>query len=117
MDWVTDEWYELTFNQLLSYMASAGIIFGGVVPYIPQYKQIKESESADGFSTYVCLALLLANILRILFWFGRHFETPLLLQSIIMNLAMILMIELCVRVNHKNQLIPSKNRFFIAKLN
>jgi len=63
MDWVTDEWHELTFNQLLSYMASAGIIFGGVVPYIPQYKQIKENLDIryfwqwTDFTSYIeCLA-------------------------------------------------------------
>ncbi|XP_054165388.1 solute carrier family 66 member 2-like isoform X3 [Oppia nitens] len=113
MDWVSDEWRELSLPELLSYTASAGIIFGGVLPYVPQYKQIKDNDSCGGFSTYVCLALLLANILRILFWFGRHFETPLLVQSIVMIIAMILLIELCIRTNNKDLLIPNKNRFFI----
>ncbi|XP_054165386.1 solute carrier family 66 member 2-like isoform X1 [Oppia nitens] len=116
MDWVSDEWRELSLPELLSYTASAGIIFGGVLPYVPQYKQIKDNDSCGGFSTYVCLALLLANILRILFWFGRHFETPLLVQSIVMIIAMILLIELCIRTNNKDLLIPNKNRFFIETL-
>jgi len=44
------------------------IVLGAAFPYIPQYLQISSSGDADGFSLYVCLALLTANILRILFW-------------------------------------------------
>lgn len=53
---------------VVSVAASAAMIFGGVVPYIPQYIDIYKSRNTDGFSTHVCLALLIANILRILFW-------------------------------------------------
>jgi hypothetical protein len=53
---------------LLNWISSFAMIIGGVVPYIPQYLKIKKTENADGFSLYVCLTLLIANILRILFW-------------------------------------------------
>ena len=52
----------------LECVAVGGIVLGGVVPYIPQYLAIRRSQNADGFSTYVCLTLLIANILRMLFW-------------------------------------------------
>lgn len=54
-------------HQLVTWIASFAIIFGGVVPYIPQYRDIRRTQNAEGFSTYVCLVLLVANILRILF--------------------------------------------------
>lgn len=44
------------------------IVFGGTIPYYFQYKEILRTQNAKGFSLYVCLTLLLANILRILFW-------------------------------------------------
>ena len=44
------------------------MVIGGVVPFIPQYLDIWRSQNADGFSLFVCLALLIANILRIMFW-------------------------------------------------
>lgn len=31
---------------------STAVIFGGLVPYIPQYLKIKQTKSSDGFSTY-----------------------------------------------------------------
>lgn len=52
----------------IGWIASLAMIIGGVLPYVPQYMKIKKTENADGFSLYVCLTLLVANILRILFW-------------------------------------------------
>ena len=106
-----------TSQSLLVRMVTFGcefaMIVGGVVPYVPQYISIRSSGNTKGFSLYVCLALITANILRILFWyvkkyyqlitksanafhlanvkvnvfhfipvrFGRHYEIPLLIQS------------------------------------
>ena len=53
---------------LISYISQLAMIIGGVVPYIPQFMAIRKSGSTKGFSIYVCLALLVANTLRILFW-------------------------------------------------
>ncbi|CAF1007926.1 unnamed protein product [Adineta steineri] len=89
------------FASTVRVFSQALMIFGGVVPYIPQYMIINRSQNAEGFSNYVCLTLLIANILRIEFWFGKHFETPLLVQSIIMILCMLVMLELCIRVHSK----------------
>lgn len=55
------------FSSLVSWVAAGAMVFGGVVPYIPQYRDIRRTQNAEGFSTYVCLVLLVANILRILF--------------------------------------------------
>lgn len=54
------------------------------------------------FLSIVCLTLILANILRILFWFGHHFEAPLLIQSFVMIAGMLAMMEICVRVRDKS---------------
>ena len=74
--------YFINFGvELTSVQISAGaMVFGGVVPYIPQYRTIARSGNTDGFSPMVCFVLLMANSLRILFWFGKHFELPLLAQ-------------------------------------
>lgn len=90
------------FSQLVSIIASGFMIFGGIFPYIPQYQIIRRSRNAQGFSTLVCLSLLVANILRILFWFGHWFEYPLLAQSVIMIITMLVMLEICIRVKREN---------------
>ncbi|XP_061753344.1 solute carrier family 66 member 2 isoform X1 [Nerophis ophidion] len=100
-------------NQLVSWVAAGAMVFGGVVPYIPQYRDIRRTQNAEGFSTYVCLVLLVANILRILFRFGRYFETLLLWQSIIMIATMLVMLNLCTSVRMATEL-NTKRRSFLA---
>jgi len=104
-----DFWSSLVV-QLATTGCELAMVLGGVVPYIPQYLQIKRTQSTQGFSLYVCLALLMANTLRILFWFGKHYETPLLIQSVLMNLAMFALVQLCVTINNKEYLVPGEKR-------
>ena len=59
---------KITLLVILDWISSLAMIVGGVLPYVPQYFKIKKTQNADGFSLYVCLTLLVANILRILFW-------------------------------------------------
>ncbi|KAM7372864.1 hypothetical protein PAMP_007757 [Pampus punctatissimus] len=99
-------------NSLVAWVAAGAMVFGGVVPYIPQYRDIRRTQNAEGFSTYVCLVLLVANILRILFRFGRYFETLLLWQSIIMIATMLIMLNLCTNVRLTTEL-NTKRRSFI----
>ena len=66
-----------TSQSLLVRMVTFGcefaMIVGGVVPYVPQYISIRSSGNTKGFSLYVCLALITANILRILFWYVKKY--------------------------------------------
>lgn len=68
MDWIINDEQGLKWSDLLSYSAATAMIIGGVIPYVPQYKQIKRTQDPEGFSLLVCLTLLVANTLRILFW-------------------------------------------------
>ncbi|XP_026500416.1 solute carrier family 66 member 2 isoform X3 [Vanessa tameamea] len=112
MDWIISDELGLTVGHLVGWGAASAMIVGGVAPYIPQYRQIKKTQDAEGFSLYVCLTLLIANTLRILFWFGKRYELPLLIQSIVMNATMFAMIHLCVTVRKKNQIIRARERIF-----
>uniref|UniRef100_A0A2K6EUE9 Solute carrier family 66 member 2 n=1 Tax=Propithecus coquereli TaxID=379532 RepID=A0A2K6EUE9_PROCO len=90
---------------------AGAMVFGGVVPYIPQYRDTWRTQNAEGFSVYVRLVLLVANILRILFWFGRRFESPLLWQSVVMISTMLLMLKLCTEVRVANELNIKRRSF------
>lgn len=68
MEPVVEEVRDITVRKITRWCCSTIMVFGGVVPYIPQYKEIYQKNDAEGFSMYVCLALLVANTLRILFW-------------------------------------------------
>lgn len=68
MDWIIIDELGLSVGHVLKAAAASAMIFGGAIPYIPQYRQIYLTQDADGFSLLVCLTLLIANTLRILFW-------------------------------------------------
>ncbi|XKL61005.1 hypothetical protein PGB90_008062 [Kerria lacca] len=112
MEPMMEEMREMSVRRIIRWVSAAIMIFGGVIPYIPQYREIYLKEDAEGFSLYVCLALLIANTLRILFWFGKRYELPLLFQSIVMNIMMLAMIHLCVKVRNKNQTVRGPERVF-----
>ncbi|KAI6204080.1 hypothetical protein M3Y94_00631100 [Aphelenchoides besseyi] len=95
-------------NAMLFALAATFMVVGGAIPYVFQYVEIYRRKSALGFSLLVCLALCVANILRILFWFGKRFETVLLVQSIVMIGCMLLMLEISVRMNKK--MLPASQR-------
>ncbi|XP_070997030.1 solute carrier family 66 member 2-like [Oncorhynchus clarkii lewisi] len=95
---------------LLSWLASCVMVFGGTLPYLPQYQEIQRSSITEGFSTRVCLLLLIANILRI-FWMGKQFELTLLLQSVVMIITMLAMLHLCCNIQHTNR-VSTKQRHF-----
>lgn len=60
-------WIEAA-QTLVALAASGAMVFGGIVPFIPQFRIIRRTRSTEGFSTFVCFTLLVANVLRILFW-------------------------------------------------
>lgn len=103
-------------SKFIGYASSAIIIFGGIFTYIPQYRIIKKTRNAEGFSTLVCFSLLIANILRIFFWIGHPFELPLLAQSIVMITWMLITLELCVRVKTENLITLNPTCLKIRKL-
>ncbi|XP_051917762.1 solute carrier family 66 member 2 [Hippocampus zosterae] len=95
---------------LLSWLVSCLMVIGGTLPYVPQYQEIQRSSNTEGFSTRVCLVLLIANILRIFFWIGKQFELTLLLQSVVMILTMLAMLHLCCSVQNTNCVSTKRHR-------
>ncbi|XP_011296577.3 solute carrier family 66 member 2 isoform X1 [Musca domestica] len=109
MDWIINDEMGLTVGHVVGWAAASAMVIGGVIPYVPQYLEIKKTQDADGFSLHVCFALLIANSLRILFWFSKRYELPLLVQSLVMNVTMFLMIHLCVKVKRVNANARERN--------
>ncbi|KAI8375939.1 PQ loop repeat-domain-containing protein, partial [Radiomyces spectabilis] len=83
-----------------SVLLSIAMAIGPVVGYVDQYFMIRRKQSSAGFNSITCAILLFANILRIFFWFGKRFDVTLLIQSIIMIIAQLLLLEIVVRYRH-----------------
>eukprot|EP01095_Lingulamoeba_sp_RSL-Kostka_P003660 TRINITY_DN14635_c0_g1_i1.p1 TRINITY_DN14635_c0_g1~~TRINITY_DN14635_c0_g1_i1.p1 ORF type:complete len:234 (+),score=38.88 TRINITY_DN14635_c0_g1_i1:62-763(+) len=98
-------------NELPSLIASCAMIIGPVIGYVFQYFDIKREKSAKGFSSKVCLVLLIANILRLFFWYGLPFDNALALQSVLMIIVQIILL----RVWHEYELGNTVGKIFIQR--
>jgi hypothetical protein len=91
----------------LELLLCAALVFGPIIGYIPQYQQILLTRNPQGFSTLVCFILIAANLLRVFFWVLKRFEVSLLLQSFVMIMAQLALLELIVRINLQRR--PNKS--------
>ena len=86
------------------------------IGFMAQYQEIYKSRNMGGFSTKVILILVLSNILRIFFWFGKRFSVVLIYQSLFMILAQLFLLQLCVKVKKENK-FSQLHRIKIRKKN
>ncbi len=69
------------------------MIFFPSIGYFLQAYKFKKNKSSKGFSKLLCLILLIANILRIFFWFGKKFNKTLLYQSCVVIISQLFLIH------------------------
>jgi hypothetical protein len=68
--------------------------------YLPQYFLMRRERSTGIFAKQICYILITANLLRITYWFGNHFELCLLLQSITILSMQLLLLYKFVQISH-----------------
>ena len=69
------------------------MIFIPSIGYFFQALKFKQTKSTKGFAKFLCLLLLLANILRIFFWFGKKLTLTLLYQDVVVIINQIYLIH------------------------
>ena len=82
-----------SYSYLLKSSADILMIFVPSIGYFFQAMKFKQTKSSKGFAKFLCLLLLLANILRIFFWFGKKFSLTLLYQAIVVIISQIYLIH------------------------
>lgn len=109
----------LDYSSLTKIFIDCVLIFGPNLAFISQIKKFQSSKSSDGFSKIICLLILLANILRIFFWYGKRFDIPLLFQSIVSIIMQFILLNEFLKVykNKYNQKKFVSNSFMKLELN
>ncbi|GAA6007799.1 hypothetical protein JCM10207_004878 [Rhodosporidiobolus poonsookiae] len=76
----------------------SGILMAVAPPlaYTDQYISICRKHTSAGFSTDICGLLIIANITRVVYWLGDHFQVYLLIQSILMIAAQFGLLLVCI---------------------
>ncbi|TYJ56436.1 hypothetical protein B9479_002839 [Cryptococcus floricola] len=81
---------------IVATLASIGMAVGPPLVYADQAYSIVKKKDSSGFSHDVCGVVIIANIIRIFFWLGERFETPLLIQSILLILSQLGLLAICL---------------------
>jgi hypothetical protein len=89
----------------LTYIIDAFMMFAPCSSFFIQISKIKKTETSEGFSKIIVLILLMANILRIFFWFGKRFSFVLLVQSILMIATQFYLLYVCLKYSDSNKQI------------
>ena len=79
-----------------SFFFKATMTFAPAVGYITQIHKMRETKSSDGFSKYILLLCLIANVLRIFYWFQQPLDTVLMLQSCVCISVQLFLISECL---------------------
>ena len=78
---------------ILKLSADFLIIFFPSIGYFFQALKFKQTKSTKGFAKFLCFLLLIANILRCIFWLGKRFNITLLFQAIVVIISQIYLIH------------------------
>merc|ERR1711991_1294802 len=77
-----------------------------IVGYVFQYRRI-QLEKRDTFSTYVSLLLIVSNLLRLFFFWLAPFDATFAVQSVVMIVMHLALVELITRVRREQRMLPS----------
>jgi len=64
----------MDWHSIIQKIIQVSMVVFPVSPYYDQYKKLKyDPEGRKGFSRHVCGFLLMANVFKIFFWYGKRF--------------------------------------------
>ena len=107
-----------SFASAITNIINIGMIFAPCIGYMTQALKFKNKKSSTGFSLCICLVLIISNVLRIYFWFGRQFTVVLLFQSLIVILSQMYLIKVYLDYKefHIAEKIEEEKKSYIRKI-
>ncbi len=91
-----------TLNEIIYHSFETLNMFTPSIPYYFQVKKFYKTESSLGFSKKTSFLIILSGLLRIFFWFGKRFNTTLLVQSILLTIMQFYVIYASIKFQPEN---------------
>lgn len=97
--------YKMIAELVITFYPSFGYIF--------QVNKFKKNTSSKGFSKYICLILIISNILRIYYWVGKQYSISLLYQSVVVIVCQLFLMHYYIRYRDlpENVIFPERTIF------
>uniref|UniRef100_A0A915EGD1 Uncharacterized protein n=1 Tax=Ditylenchus dipsaci TaxID=166011 RepID=A0A915EGD1_9BILA len=109
-------WGSRVFHIIFFYCVAFFFIIGQTFAYMFQYAEIYQKRSAVGFSLLTCLALLISNHFRLLFWIGRTFSWIVPVSCLVMIFCMLVLMEIAIRMNRRRLSCSSRKSIWKGHL-
>lgn len=109
----------ITYSDLKYYSLITFDVFMVLAPnigFIAQILKFRKTNTSEGFSKFLSFILIISNVLRIFFWFGKKFEIALLFQSILMIIMQFVLIRECLKYSNIENKQSNENNFKDVKL-
>ncbi|KAI6825874.1 hypothetical protein KC340_g10122 [Hortaea werneckii] len=81
----------------INHIAPAFIVTSPVTSYADQIWSIHKNRSSAGFSLDIPLIMLLSSITKLFYWFGAHYDTPLLIQALVMCVVQVVLLHVALQ--------------------
>ena len=72
------------------------------VCYLPQYRLMIKNKRVGSFSKLICYSFIIANLLKLIFWIGSHYNLFILLQSLVLIGIQLLILNKYLEIQHHN---------------
>ncbi|KAF2272663.1 uncharacterized protein EI97DRAFT_470226 [Westerdykella ornata] len=83
-------------NAAVTHIAPIFIATSPITSYADQIYSIHRARTSAGFSLDIPLIMLVSSILKVFYWFGAHYSTSLLLQSLLMITVHLLLLHIAL---------------------
>ena len=100
--------YKMIAELIITFYPSFGFIF--------QVNRFKRNKSSKGFAKYICLILIISNILRIYYWVGKQYSISLLYQSVVVIVCQLFLMHYYIRYREIPENIIYPERTIIQHL-
>ncbi|EME43608.1 hypothetical protein DOTSEDRAFT_72844 [Dothistroma septosporum NZE10] len=81
---------------VINRIAPIFIVTSPVTSYGDQIWSMHSNRSSAGFSLDIPLIMLVASVLKVFYWFGAHYDAPLLIQAAIMVIVQIVLLQIAL---------------------
>ncbi|QIX01783.1 hypothetical protein AMS68_007300 [Peltaster fructicola] len=84
------------FKLVLTTIAPLFIISSPITSYADQIWSIHKTRSSAGFSLDIPLIMLTCSILKLFYWFGARYDSPLLIQATLMIVVQLILLHVAL---------------------
>ena len=103
------EWFKDLYYTVQNIILDIFIALGPSLNYVFQVRKFHKTKSSKGFSVLICLANIISPTIKVFFWFSKQFKYTLLIQSILVIIMQLYLIELILKYKESHNIVMTES--------